>query len=197
MPPHSSHRPGNRPSERRERRPRPPLDRAALDALALAYVGRFATSRAKLVAYLGRKLRERGWGASDSSPGPDLDAVAGRLAGLGYIDDAVYAVAKARALTGRGFGERRIGQALRAAGIGEQDGGEARALAHDERVAAALKMAQRRRIGPFAATLLDPVQRDKALAAMLRAGHGFALARAIIDLTPGHDIDHSHLDSLR
>ena len=29
--------------------------------MALAYVGRYATTRAKLASYLGRKLRERGW----------------------------------------------------------------------------------------------------------------------------------------
>ena len=174
MPPHSSHRPS--------RRPRPPLDQAALDALALHYVGRFATSRSKLVTYLRRKLRERGWAGERE---PDIDAIAERLAGFGYIDDAVYAVAKARALSGRGFGGRRVGQALHAAGIGAEDGGEARALAHDERVATALKMARRRRIGPFAEAVLDPVQREKAIAAMLRAGHGFALAKAIVALRPG------------
>ena len=40
----------------------PPLDEAGLNELALAYVARYATSRAKLLAYLARKLRERGWG---------------------------------------------------------------------------------------------------------------------------------------
>ena len=29
--------------------------------MALAYVARFATSRGKLVRYLDRKVRERGW----------------------------------------------------------------------------------------------------------------------------------------
>lgn len=182
MPPRTGHR------------PRPPLDPSSLNELAIAYVGRFATSRAKLGDYLRRKLRERGWaGEAD----PDLAGVTDRLAGLGYVDDAAYAVARARALTGRGYGGRRVGQALHAAGIGEEDGGEARALAHEERVEAALKMARRRRVGPFAADPLDPVQRDKAIAAMLRAGHGFALARAIVDLPPGHSIDHSYLGSLR
>lgn len=185
MPPHSSHGAG--------RRPRPKLDPGKLDALALAYVGRFATSRAKLVTYLRGKLRERGWSGEGE---PDLTAIAARLAQLGYIDDAAYAVAKARALTGRGYGQRRVGQALHAAGIAEEDGGEARVLVHDERVEAALKMARRRRIGPFATALLDPVQRDKAIAAMLRAGHGYALTRAIVDMAPGHRIDHSYLEGL-
>ena len=62
-------------------RPRPPLDEAKLGELAVHYVGRFATSRAKLTTYLNRKLKERGWaGARPADPG----AVAERLAGLGY-----------------------------------------------------------------------------------------------------------------
>ena len=40
---------------------RKPLNEERLHELALFYVGRFATTRAKLIAYLSRKLRERGW----------------------------------------------------------------------------------------------------------------------------------------
>ncbi len=61
------------------RKPRPPLDKSALDELALRYVGRFATTRAKLISYLGRKLRERGWAGSREA---DVAAVADRLAEL-------------------------------------------------------------------------------------------------------------------
>jgi regulatory protein len=104
---------------RHPRKPRPPLDAAKLGDLALAYVGRFATSRAKLLSYLKRKLRERGWGGSGE---PDLQSLANRLVELGYVDDRAFAVAKARSLTSRGYGERRVGQALMLAGIGEEEG---------------------------------------------------------------------------
>ena len=63
----------------RTRRPAPPLDEDALQALALRYAARFATSRAKLSAYLARKLAERGWGGD--AP-PDPDALIARLADL-------------------------------------------------------------------------------------------------------------------
>ena len=43
----------------RRRRERPPLDAEKLRELALAYVGRFATTRARLSTYLERKIRER------------------------------------------------------------------------------------------------------------------------------------------
>ena len=173
-------------ASRRPRKPRPPLTAAKLEELALHYVGRFATSRAKLISYLKRKLRERGWeGAGE----PDLDCLAAKLVGLGYVDDRAYAVSKARSLTSRGYGERRVGQALALAGIGEDDGTEARSLAQGDSVNAALRFARRRSLGPFAKTAPDPRERERALAAMVRAGHRFALARAIIDLEPGSEAD--------
>ena len=172
------------------RKPRPPLDASKLDELALHYVGRFATSRSKLLSYLRRKLRERGW-EGDSEP--DLDGLAGKLVRLGYVDDRAYAVSKARSLTSRGYGERRVGQALAMAGIGEDDGTEARSLAQADSVNAALRFARRRSIGPFADARPDPRQRERALAAMVRAGHRFALARAIVDLEPGAEADPERL----
>ena len=54
---------------------------------------------------------------------------------------------------------------------------------------AALRFAERRRIGPFASTPPDRAGREKVIGAMVRAGHGFALARAIAGLAPGAPID--------
>ena len=48
-------------SARKPARPRKPLNRERLHELALFYLGKFATTRAKLSTYLNRKLRERGW----------------------------------------------------------------------------------------------------------------------------------------
>ena len=168
------------------RQPRPPLDEAKLNELMLAYVAKFATSRAKLASYLARKVRERGWDGPGEPPVADLVAKAARL---GFVDDAAYARGKARALTARGYGERRVSQALHAAGIDEQDGEAARGHARDEAVEAALQFARRRRFGPFAARAADPAEREKHLAAMVRAGHGFRLAKAILALAPDSAID--------
>ena len=50
---------------------------------------------------------------------------------------------------------------------------------------AALHFARRRRIGPFAAAEVDRPAREKALAAMLRAGHPLQIARALVAARPG------------
>ena len=176
------------------RRPRPPLDEGTLNELMLAYVARFATSRAKLAAYLGRKLKERGWAGGDEPP---VEVLVARAASLGFVDDAAFALSKARSLTARGFGERRLRQALHAAGIGEQDSMAARDHSRSEAVAAALQFARRRRIGPFATAAPGPEAREKALSAIVRAGHDFRLAKAIVALAPGAEVDVQALEDER
>jgi len=147
----------------------PPLDSDALDRLALRYVERYATTRAKLHDYLTRKLRERGW--AGNSP-PDPEAVADRMVDLRYVDDRAFAEARVRALGRRGLGARRIDMALRAAGIGQGDAAAVRDDIDAQADASAIAFARRRRLGPFAiAPSEDPRVRAKAFAAMLRAGH--------------------------
>lgn len=159
------------------RRPPRPLDAARLEELALGYVARFATSGAKLEAYLRRKLRERGW---DGEGEPQPAAIAARFAEIGYIDDEAYARARSGGLLRRGYGPRRVAQALHAAGIAEEVRDEVRAGEAAERQAA-LALARRRGFGPFGPTAPDPERRQKQLAAMVRAGHGFDAARAVVD----------------
>lgn len=173
-------------SPRQRVRAAPPLDRARLDRLALRYVERYATSRARLAAYLVRKLRERGWEGCEP---PEVEALVERVAALGYVDDAAFATARSEALGRRGFGARRVDQALYAAGIGEADGEAAREGARTRAWEAALTYARRRRIGPHATAAPDPAAQQKALAAMLRAGHGFEISRAIIACAPGDEPD--------
>ncbi len=167
------------------KRPPPPLDEAALRDLALRHVARFATSRGKLIAYLNRKLRERGWGGEDSA---DPEALADRFVDLRYIDDAGYAVMKSASLARRGYGARRIEEDLRAAGISENDREQADAQIASERWMAADRFARRKRVGPYATGPLDPKQRERAIAAFLRAGHDYAIARKWVDAAPGEDM---------
>ena len=168
----------------------PPLDQGGLERLALHYLGRYATTRAKLAAYLHRKLDARGW--AEDGPRP-VDAIVERMAALGYVDDRAFAEMKSAALGRRGYGQRRQADALRAAGVAEEDRSavfEAREEAEEDGDhAAALAFARRKRIGPFAPAPADPDARRKALAAMMRAGHPYALARRFVDSPPGEPPD--------
>lgn len=157
--------------------------------MALTYVARFATTRRKLLFYLRRKLRERGWAGAGEPP---LEQLCDRLAQAGYVDDAAYALAKARSMGARGLGRRRVAAALAGAGIAEPDRDDALAEAEAAAADSALRFARRRRIGPFATGLAGPEQREKWLAAMLRAGHGFDLSRRIVALSVG-EVDPAEL----
>ena len=159
-----------------KRAPRP-LDGARLEELAVAYVARFSTTRAKLETYLQRKVRERGW-ADESEP--QVAALAERMVAAGYVDDAVYARAKSGSLLRRGFGGRRVAQALQSAGISEGLREDMRPGEGAER-RAAFAMVRKRRFGPFGAEPPDPARREKQLAAMLRAGHPLDKARQLVN----------------
>lgn len=195
----SSTRRRDRPRQRRAPRP---LGRAALEELALAYVARFATSAGKLETYLLRKVRERGWDkGTDTEEGDDgTDAAAGAVADIlerfvanKYVDDEGFAQGRSRSLTQRGYGPRRVDAALREAGIAEDVRAAARPDERRQR-RAALDLARKRNFGPFdrsdrsvddAPVGFEVLARQRAahekqLAAMLRAGHSFDIARAAL-----------------
>jgi regulatory protein len=168
---------GKASDEASARRRLKPLDSVRLEELALAYVARFATSAAKFERYLARKLRERGW---DGERAPDLAVLVGRYVELGYVDDEAFARAKSGSLLRRGYGPRRVRQALGEAGIAEEVRDEVRPGAAAER-RAALALARKRGFGPFGADKPDRARREKQLAAMLRAGHTLDSAREMVD----------------
>ena len=161
-----------------------PLDAGALERLALRYVERYATTRARLRQYLARKLRERGWEGEEAPP---IDSLAERLAELRYVDDRVFAESKAASMGRRGLGARRVAEALRHAGVEAEDVDAAAATSPSEAVEIALQFAKRRRIGPFSTTAAEQELMRKQVGAMVRAGHAPPLAWRIVRLTPGED----------
>lgn len=157
------------------RTPPPPLTRDTLRDLALAYVGRFATTEARLRLYLARKLRERGWAGEGEPP---LEALVAKCADQGFVDDAAFGAARARSLARRGYGPRRVAANLGAAGLARA---AARSIADNvDAEAAALRYAERRRFGRFGAAPPDPDAARRQFAAMLRAGHAPAIVRTVL-----------------
>ncbi len=163
-----------------------PLDHDSLQELALRYVTRYATTRHKLKSYLFRKLREREW--SEDRPA-DVETMVERFAELGYIDDALFAKNRATALINRGYGKRRVTQALYQAGIAEGDDREALDLSDEKKWDAARTYARKKSIGPFAQEPADQDKCRKQLQAFLRAGHDFDMARRFVFAKPGEQID--------
>lgn len=174
-----------------------PLDETSLRDLALSYAARFATTGAKLEAYLARKLRERGVAEDEDGrvQAPDIPALVARLVELGYVDDEAYARSKTRDLNARGYGARRVEQTLWAAGV-EETIREDTAPSEAANRRAAIILARKRRFGPFGVASVEDEpheqahkRREKQVAAMLRAGHSFAHIAFILDAGDEADID--------
>ena len=181
----------------KKRRKSKPLDETSLKDLALAYVARFSTTGAKLEGYLARKIRERGVAEDEDGRLVELDVtgLVTRLIELGYVDDDAYARAKSRGLTARGYGARRVEQALWAAGV-EESVREDNAPSVAESRRAAILLARRRGFGPFGRRADEDEapdarhkRREKQVAAKLRAGHSFETAAFIVDAPGGDEID--------
>lgn len=184
-----------------------PLNAAKLDELALAYVARYATSRGKLARYLSRKVAESKW-IDDQNSEESIDAAVNRMEQLRYLDDGQYARMRGGAMMRRGLGPARVRAQLHFDGISADDSsavlaelrGEGRG--EDDRdgqgidavTQAAIRFAQRKRLGPFAAQAAqDRPMREKQVAAFLRAGHAMGLARRILALPP---MDGPHPDEV-
>jgi regulatory protein len=166
-------------------RSKKPLGAARLDELALAYVARFATSKAKLARSLGRKIHASEW-VDDLGAAAACEAVTLRMERLGFLDDRQYAAMRGSAMTRRGLGVRRVKAQLWVDGIAPGDAGEAVEAAEEAAVAAAIGFAKRRRFGPFSVRPADdPALRERQVAAFARAGHSLALARRILAIAPG------------
>lgn len=166
--------------------PPPALNEERLRDLALRYVGKYGTSRAKLSAYLNRKIRERNW---DDAGQPDIEALVNRFSELGYVNDAQFADARSRSFIRRGYGKRKLDENLRSAGIEFRDAASALEHATMSEFAAAENLARRKRIGPFAQSKASEEKRRKNLQTFLRAGHRWEIACRFVNADPGEFIE--------
>lgn len=162
-----------------------PLDPPRLERLALRYVERFATTQARLAAYLTRKIRERGWEEDAGDPAAVTENVAERMVALGYVDDLAFGEARAASMTRRGLGARRVQATLKAAGLDSESLDAILPGVEQQAGRAALKLARRRRIGPYAAEPADRALRERHAAVLIRGGHAPALAWRIAAMPPG------------
>lgn len=163
----------------------------SLENAALYYLGRFSASSAHLKRVLLRRVdRSIKVHGGDAAEGRQLvEALVERFCRSGLLDDAAYAAGKARSLRRRGTSRNVIARTLRAKGVtadqtdvalGElaADSGEE---AGDGELAAAARLAQRKRLGPFRPKTARADLRQRDMAALARAGFSYDVARQIVD----------------
>jgi regulatory protein len=174
-----------RPSPRRVVKP---ITVKRLENIAAAYVDRYASSAGRLRDVLLRRLRKARHAEAPVVEDAEtiIEGIVAKYVKAGILDDKRFAERKADSLRRRGTSQRRIREKLTHARVGRDDVDHAMKSLRDEtdgegEFAAAVALARRRRLGPFADAAVRRERRDKHLAAMGRAGFAFGLARRVID----------------
>lgn len=169
-----------------------------LENAALHYLERYSSSSSNLKRVMMRKVDRSlaHWGGDRETCATQLDVVVAKLARLGYLDDAAYAEQKTRSLHRQGKGSRTIRASLAAKGIDPEIAATALSSLADEVAdpdfAAAIKLARKRKLGPFRAAE-RPEERDemrnKDLAVLARAGFDFDTARRVIEAASVEELE--------
>lgn len=176
--------PKAKPAFKAPRKPTP----ERLANIALHHLERFASSAENLRRVLERRAAK----AARHHPDLDMTQVRGWIDALieryvrsGLLDDRAYGEGRARALLARGASPRMIRLKLREKGVAADDIDTALAALEDEHAdpewAAAVRLAKRRRLGPFGDPAKRAERRDRDLAALARAGFSYDLAKRVIE----------------
>ncbi|MHA1565029.1 MAG: regulatory protein RecX [Alphaproteobacteria bacterium] len=179
-----------------------------LENIALHYLGRYASSTENLRRVLRRRVA-RATAGMPTDMGPDMavdqeaaegwiDEILAKLQRLGMLDDANYAAARARSLHRQGRSSRHIRGTLSEKGVD----GDLIEAALDERAetmadpefAAACHYARRRRLGPYSHKPADEVRQKRDLAALARAGFGYAIASKVVDAPSREALEEAALE---
>ena len=175
-------------SPRRPRQPRQPpnVTPAALEAAALHYLERYASSAENLRRVLMRRIDRaaRAEVIERSEGRARVDAIVERLLARRLLDDAAYAEGRARSLSRAGRSRASIARTLAVKGVGrdEVDAAlETLAESGETDLAAAIRFARKRRLGPYRLAKDRAARRDRDLAALGRAGFAYDVARRVVD----------------
>ena len=167
---------------------------------AVHYLGRYTSSRQRLREVLQRFARRKLDHFEPAEISRAINAVITDCVRLGYVDDAAFAMTRARSkrrggrsalAIRRSLAEHQIDDTLVDAALDAAD----ETLADGE-LAAALRHAVRRRIGPYARVEPDDATRQRHLASLARAGFSLDIARQVMACEDADAAD-ALADSLR
>ncbi|MBP5858195.1 RecX family transcriptional regulator [Marivibrio halodurans] len=176
-----------------------------LEKAAYHYLERFATSAENLRRVLMRRVdRSALLHDTDRAEGARaVDRIIARFQEVGLLDDTAYAQARAASLHRQGKGVRAIRRTLMQKGVetaeidtalstlaedialetGADPGAGERADHRTTDMAAAIRYARRRRIGPYRAAEMREASRARDLAALGRQGFDYETARRVVEAT--------------
>lgn len=185
------------PPRKTRKKPRKATPRS-LENAALHHLERFATSAENLRRVLMRRVEKsaRTHGTDRDEGSKAVDDIIARFVRSGLLDDAAYARGRVASLRRRGDSARAIVMKLRAKGV-SADIIDAALVRHgrdeedapDAELAAAARLAKRRRLGPYRVRGDRAERRERDLAALARAGFSYDIAKRVIDAATEEEID--------
>ena len=153
---------------------------------AVYYLGRYSSSRQRLREVLQRFAMRKLAAYEQAEVACAIDAVLDDCIRLGYVDDAAFALSRACSKRRSGGSALAIRRSLAEHAIGRDLADKALAKADEPtsegELAAALRLAARRRIGPYFKRESDHDTYRRQLASLARAGFSFATAKAVMAL---------------
>lgn len=188
---------GDDPSPKKTREKKPPKKITAdyLHNAGLYYLQRFAASTGRFQRVMTRKIDRSCHYHSDQDREACLamlDKLVVRFVESGLLNDDIYARGLALSLRRRGYSTRMISSKMGERGVGSD--AIAQALAelnegeqnHDPDLEAGLRLARRRRIGPYGPAGAEI--ENKHIAAFARAGFSYEMTQKILAM-PRADAD--------
>lgn len=179
--------------------PRPAPTATVLHEAALGYLAQRSASVAQLTRSLVRKVDT--WARRADRAGVDaeeiaaerarcqlaIDTLVARLKASGLLDDALYAKQRAERLTRSGKSRRAVALDLRLKGIAETTARDVTPRDADTELGAAIALARKKRIGPFARSIPEDRAEKSALerkwlGAFARGGFSFGTAQKVLRL---------------
>lgn len=164
--------------------------------IALHHLDRYASSAENLRRVLERRVYKAAYHHNDLDVDEArgwIDTIVTRYVDSGLLNDRTYAETRARSLMSRGSSQRQIRAKLYEKGISADDIDTALVALEkdhaDPELAAAVKLARRRRLGPYA----DPAKReerhDKDLSILARSGFSYDMAQRVIDAENADELE--------
>jgi len=171
-----------------KQKPRGPrkISESGLRNAALHYLQRFSSSKENLKRVLMRRVQRAAHvHETDMDQATQwIEALVASLARSGMVDDKLYAEGRTRALFRRGVPPNGIAQRLRQKGVEPDLIESVLSDLYEETVnptlLAAIKLAKRRRLGPYRSPDIRAERQDKDLAAIARAGFDYETARKVV-----------------
>lgn len=164
-----------------------PVDRSWLRRAAFHYLERYAASEARLAAVLKRKIARRASLNGAKADPTDRDAAVAEVVDacrqFGLMDDVALAEMKVASGRRKGLSSRKLAETLVAKGIDRETARAAIAADDTDENLAALRLARRRRIGPWRRTPSpDRAALDREVASLCRAGYPYPIARMVVSM---------------